>query len=166
MDAGLRAPGVRLGRGDGFTLTELVVTIAILGALALVSAPRFFGTREFDDRFFFDDTWNALRHAQKLAVATGCDVQVTIAAGAYALHQQPGCSGASYTLEVHHPGTGASGYSRSAPGGISLGSDVSPFIFDGLGRARDTSGTVTDVSLTVGSRSLQIAGETGFVYTP
>ncbi len=102
METGLPVPRNRLGRGDGFTLTELVVTIAILGALALVSAPRFFGTREFDDRFFFDDTWNALRHAQKLAVATGCGVQVTVAANAYALHQQPGCSGASYTLDVQH----------------------------------------------------------------
>ena len=72
MDTGSRTSGIRLGSDDGFTLTELVVTIAILGALALVSAPRFFGAREFDDRFFFDDTWNALRHAQKLAVATGC----------------------------------------------------------------------------------------------
>jgi MSHA pilin protein MshC len=166
MGAGLRAPRARLGSGDGFTLTELVVTIAILGALALVGAPRFFGTREFDDRFFFDDTWNAMRHAQKLAVATGCGVQVTIAASSYALHQQPACSGASYTLDVQHPGTGASSYARSAPGGITLSSDISPFIFDGLGRAVDPSGTVTDVSLTVGSRTLQVAGETGFVYTP
>jgi hypothetical protein len=35
---------------------------------------------------------------------------------------------------------------------------------DALGRALNSGGTVTDVTVTVGSRTLSIVGETGFVY--
>lgn len=156
-------PDAAFGSQDGFTLVEAVLVIAILGALAAVSAPRFFGTREFEEAVFLDQTNSALRYAQKLAVATGCEVQVTIAGNAFTLRQQPACTGGGFTQDVIDPATGASSYSRSAPTGVSLTSDVSPFVFDALGRARDGVGTVTDVLVSVGPRSLRVVGETGFV---
>ncbi len=158
-------PACAVARG-GFTLTELVLVIAVLGGLAVVAGPRFFGTREFDERLFFDETWAALRYAHKLAVATGCETQVSIVANGYSLAQRSGCDAGLFDRPVVHPGTTDPAYTGTAPPGVTLSSDVSPFRFDALGRARDGGGSVTDVSLTVGARTLVVAGETGFVGVP
>jgi MSHA pilin protein MshC len=150
-------------RQDGFTLTELIVVIAILAIMAAVTAPRFFSPSDLNAKLFLDDTLAAVRYAQKLAVGTGCEVQVTVAANTYTLNLQDACTGSSYTQAVIHPGTGESGYSNTAPSGVSLTSDVSPFIFDALGRAKNGAGTVTDVTVTVGTLQIDIVGESGFV---
>jgi MSHA pilin protein MshC len=131
--------------------------------LAAVTAPRFFSPSDLNAQLFLDDTVAAVRYAQKLAVGTGCEVQVTISSNTYTLNLQNGCSGSTYTQAVIHPGTGDSGYSNTAPAGVSLNSDVSPFIFDALGRAKNTLGTVTDVTVTVGTLQIDIVGESGFV---
>ncbi len=150
----------------GFSLIEMILSIVIIASLAAVAAPRFFGLSEFEERVGFDGTQSALRYAQKLAVATGCGVQVTVSGNTYTLNQEPGCTGGVYSLDVPNPATGGSTYTGSPPTGISLTSDVSPFRFDALGRATNGSGTTTDVNLTVGSRSLKVEGETGFVHVP
>jgi MSHA pilin protein MshC len=87
----------RANSGDGFTMIELIVVISILGVILAVTAPRFIGMGEINERFFFNDTLSAVRYAQKLAVATRCGVQVTIAANTYTLNLQDGCAGSSYT---------------------------------------------------------------------
>jgi MSHA pilin protein MshC len=53
----------------GFTLIELIVTLIMIGILAAVAAPRFFGTHGFEERGFHDEVLFALRFAQKAAVA-------------------------------------------------------------------------------------------------
>ncbi len=153
-------------RGTGFTLVELVAVLGLLGILAAVSGPRFFARSGFDERLFFDDARAAVRHAHKLAVATGCPVQVTIAANSYGLAQRSACDAGPFAQPVVHPGTGAAGYTNTAPSGISLGADVTPFVFDALGRTRDAGGIPTNVTLTVGARTFRVAGETGFVSFP
>jgi MSHA pilin protein MshC len=145
---------------------ELVLVLVVIGILAGVAGPRFFGRAEFDERLFFDDARSALRYAQKLAVATGCEVRVSIAANAYGLAQQSTCSGGAFDQPVVHPGTGAPSYANTAPAGVALTSDVNPFRFDSLGRARDAGGGTTDVTVTVGTRTLLVEGETGFVRSP
>ncbi len=156
----------------GFTLVELVTVLALLGILAAVSGPRFFAADDFGAGFFFDDALSALRYAQKLAVATGCNSQVAIAANSYTVTLQDGatnvngCSGAGYTQPVVHPGTSGSGYSETAPSGVTLASTVSPLRFDSLGRAVDATQTVSDATITVGARTISVVGETGLVYEP
>lgn len=157
--------GARLRRAAGFTLVELVLALVILGILAAVGMPRFFSRKDFHERFFGDDVLGALRHAQKLAVASGCEVQVTIGGGSYALAQRTACRSGAFGVAVANPGTGAS-YTGQAPAGTALASSTSPIVFDALGRARDGSLAVTDASVTVGPRTLQVVGETGFVFDP
>jgi MSHA pilin protein MshC len=149
-------------RRDGFTLVELVAVIGVLAILGVVAAPRFFeGGAETRRDLFRAELLAGLRYAQKLAVATGCPTQVSIAAASYAITQLAGCAGSSYTLAVVDPSTGDAGYVRPAPGGVALASTTSPIRFDALGRARDAGGAVTDAPVNVGTRTIRVVGETG-----
>ncbi len=150
----------------GFTLVELVMVIIMLGILSATALPKFFEKNSFAEKAFFDDTLNAIRYAQKLAVATGCSVKVSIAADQYSLHRQgnstsTACPGGStYALDVPHPSFGTSNYSGSEAG-ISLTSSVASFVFNSLGTAS------TNVTLTVNAtRTISVIAETGFVYAP
>ena len=151
-------------RQTGFTLVELVMVIVLLGTLSAVALPKFFEKNTYAERAFFDDTLNAVRYAQKLAVATGCNVQFSISSNSYTLTRQGTSSstscpgGSTYTLAVPHPGSGASSYSGTESG-VTLTSTVSSFIFNALGSVS------TDAMLTVnGSRTISVIAETGFVY--
>lgn len=53
----------------GFTLVELVMTIALVGILAVVALPRMFDRDAFEGQGFFDQTVSVLHYAQKAAIA-------------------------------------------------------------------------------------------------
>jgi len=55
---------------SGFTLIELIVTIVIIGILAVVVIPKWSGTSGFDERGFRDRVVAGLRYAQKNAIAS------------------------------------------------------------------------------------------------
>ncbi len=151
---------------QGFTLVELIMVIVMLGILSATALPKFFEKNTFSERAFFSDTLNAIRYAQKLAVATGCSVQVSISSNSYTLNRQGTSSstscpgGSTYTLAVPHPSTSDSSYSASESG-VTLTSTASPFIFNSLGTVS------TDVTLTIaGSKTIKVISETGLVYAP
>lgn len=147
----------------GFTLTELVAVVGLVGLLAAIAAPRWFGVRPFEERLFLEEALAALRFGQKVALATGCPVRVSTAGGGYALAQRAGCQSGAFDLPVLHPTGSGSGYAGTAPAGLSFASDVDPFVFDASGRARDADGDVGDVVIGVGTRTISVAGETGLI---
>ena len=89
---------------------------------------------------------------------------MTIASSTYTLRLQDGCAGSVFTTNVENPGSGDPQFTNTAPTGITFTSSASSIVMDALGRALNSSGTVTDVTITVGSRTISIVGETGFVY--
>lgn len=140
----------------------------LLGLLAGVAGPRFFGALSGDlgDDIFAQEMIGAVRYAQKLAIASNCRVQLDFTGGGYALAQETGCAGGSFGVDVRNPGTGGLTYTGSAPSGITIASSVDPLLFDALGRATTSGGAVSDVSITVGGRSISVAGETGLAWLP
>jgi MSHA pilin protein MshC len=147
----------------GFTLIELIMVIVLLGILSATALPKFSSKNVFSEHAFFSDTFNAIRYAQKLAVTTGCNVQILINSNSYTLTRQgtstsTTCSGSTYNLAIPHPSSGASNYSGSEAD-VTLTSTVSPFYFYPLGTASD------DVTLTInGIKAIYVIKETGLVY--
>lgn len=155
------------GHSDGFTLVELVIVLILAGVLAAVGTSRFFVLQDFQERGFYDDTLAAVRYAQKLAVASGCDVEVKVGAGGFALTERSGCSTGGFTVAVRKPGSGGA-YTGSPPRGVSVG--TLDFYYDALGRPYSVSnGTplTANATLTIGTRTprtLTVERETGFVH--
>lgn len=62
----------------GFTIVELIMVIIILGIISAVALPRFFDRKVFDERFYFEEALSAVRYAQKLAIASGCSIEMQL----------------------------------------------------------------------------------------
>lgn len=147
----------------GFTLVELVTMLVILAILSSVALPKFFRFSDFQERALFDDTLNAIRYAQKLALVTGCNVQVTVSSDRYTLNrpaatdrsQCTSLTAADFTRAVPHPSSGEPQYSN-ALAGISI--TAATFYFTALGTAS------ADLDIYVGSNKLTVVRATGFVY--
>jgi MSHA pilin protein MshC len=146
----------------GFTLTELVIVIIIVGVLsALVYAKvdvdslRAGGTT--------DKVQAAVRYAHKLAVAQRRGVCVTAAGNDVSLLYWNSIAAACGNAVVEPPGTAA--FTVTASGAVTLSS---AFYFDSLGRPTLTSGGLAASAITLSvagaGRSITIEPETGFVH--
>lgn len=149
----------------GFTLVELVVVLLLVGVLMAVGMPRFFNQLTFLEWGFSDEVGEALRFGQKLAIATGCDTQVSISSTGYQLNQRASCNSGAFTTPVRLPGDDSAGYSGNAPGGVTL--SATAIYFDTLGRPHSSAtGTLlsTSTSIVIGSRSILVEPQTGYVH--
>lgn len=146
----------------GFTLIELVMLMVLLAVISATALPKFFNLSVFQERAFYDDVLAAFRYAQKLAVASACNVQVAVASNQYTLMQPAASdrskctstSGADFTLAVTRP-NGSANYQGSQSG---VGISSVTLYFTAKGTAS------SNVTVTVGSRSLSVVQATGLVY--
>ncbi len=143
-------------KNNGFTLVELVTVMVILSIMAAVAIPRFFETHAYKSREFYEEVINAARYSQKLAVASGCAVQLSVSGSGFSLHQRQNCKSGNYNREVTHPADHGA-FTAATPSGVSLSSTAAAIVFDGLGRA--TPGGTT---ISVDSRSFTLIGESGY----
>lgn len=107
-------------RSSGFTLVELIACIVILGILAAVAAPGLFDNRAFTSRGYADEVASSLRYAQRIALASGCPVQVNIDAAGYVGWQRANfishnnCAGAWTSPVLRADGTTLTGATPDA----------------------------------------------------
>lgn len=142
-------------RNHGFTLIELIVIILVLGILAAVAIPMFFDLNVYRNRAAYDEVAGAVRYAQKLAVASGCEVQVALTGNSYALQQHAtDCSTGTFADISGHPVT------RGTFSDITLSPSANSFIFDPMGRSDQS------VSVGVHGRTISVVAETGYVDAP
>jgi MSHA pilin protein MshC len=130
---------------QGFTLTELITIMVILGILAAVAVPKFVGNNAFENRAAADQAKAVLRYAQKVAVASHSSVTVNI---------QRVSPPAKCSTEV-----AAGVMTCQIPDSVSL-SGTSTVVFDYLGRPVPNVATNTDV----GGITITIQAETGYVH--
>jgi MSHA pilin protein MshC len=124
----------------GFTLTELITVIVIVGILSVSVLPRFFTVSDFEDRGSADQVKSMLRFAQKAAIAQRRAITVNISNAA-----TPNCTttlaGAVLTCQVKSTVVS------------------STVIFNALGQRTSATG-----SITVGGTPITIQAETGYVH--
>ncbi len=151
---------------SGFSLVELVTVIVLLGALGVVALGRFSDVDAIPARGFFDDTVTAVRFAQKLAISSGCEVQVTTTTAGYQLRQRATCTTGSFTTAVPNPADRSAAYLNAAiPSGFTL--TAGDIIFNALGTRQSFAPDSADFSVSGGavSFSFRVHTATGLVET-
>jgi len=143
----------------GFTLVELIVTMIVVGILAVVVIPRFADQAGFDARGFRDGTLSVLRYAQKSAVAQRRQVCVTFGAGTVTLRIASDWGGACNT-DLTGP-DGAAPYSIAAPATSGFVAQPADFSFRPSGDA--TAGQVINVTGMPAS-PITVVAATGHVF--
>lgn len=139
----------------GFTLVELIMTMVIIGVLALAVAPRFFETNVFQERGFADQVQASLRYAQKVAIAQRRFVCVSIAANILSLSTGPTAACGTPLASL----SGGGNYVINAPAGITV--SAAAFSFNALG-SPSAGATVAVTGNT--TRNIIVEPETGYVH--
>lgn len=147
----------QMDQSRGFTLVELVMILCIAGILMVSASSRFFTASDLTGRAFYEELMGAARYAQKLAVSTGCQVQLTVTSNSFSLAQRNLCDTVSaFTRAVPHPSrSGDFTPTRTSP--LTVAPAPTTLVFDAMGRASST------VTISVGTASFKIHGETGFI---
>ena len=172
---GLRQKGETSGRmpelalrfwSDGFTLVELVVTLILVGILAVVAIPKLTGLGAYNTLGFYDRVASGIRFAQKQAIAKRRNVCLTFTANSVTF-RFASSAGAAATCDTDLAGPNGAAPYILAPDPRGVGAVIfSPmptdFQFDGLGRP--TVGQTITVSGD-GLKVLSVEQDTGYVRT-
>ena len=144
-------------KAAGFTLVELVVTIAIMAIVAAVAVPRFFQASTFDSRGFYDKSTAVVRLAQKTAIAWRRPVFVCVTATQVIAGTASLCG-----TRLTYPVSGTSAV-ETAPAGVTL--NPVEFSFDGLGSPSVGAVAIIFTSTIAGdpARTITVAANTGYV---
>lgn len=160
----------------GFTLIELIIVLLISTIILAVAIPRFATREQFEARGFAEQTLSAIRYAQKLAVASGCDIEVNLSSAGYNLKQRTGqdsktcASTSTFSVDVRNPSL-ATAFADATPSGITVSGGALSFYYDKIGRPKDpgtdaplTSAKTITVSGAGSSWTLTVEPESGYVH--
>jgi MSHA pilin protein MshC len=155
-------------RHSGFTMIELIMTMVIIGVMAVVALPRLDMVRSFDEAGYRDKVKATLEYARKSAVAQRRNVRVALAGNNLTLTIDNDIpeSGAAATypraLALPAPDRACGGATNQicAPAGITL-AGTATLIFSALG-APNTAGSYTVTG--DAAHTITVEAETGYVH--
>jgi MSHA pilin protein MshC len=156
----------RRSRVGAYTIIELVTVLVIVGLLAAVALPRFFSQDVFATAGFANEVRAGLRHAQSVAIASGCDVRVSLSVSSLTLQRWVGgasCSDHSGTLTTLTRFEGGA-YTAAVPVGLSP--TLFNLYFDTLGKPWDAgsgSALSSALAIAIGTETVTVNPETGLV---
>jgi|TARA_B110000211_G_C14007025_1_gene521315 MSHA pilin protein MshC len=167
----------------GFSLIELITVIVLLGILSVFAVSRLMSPDQFAVKVFFNDTVNAVRFAQKLAVGTGCDVQVKMSVAGYqllrssAISTNPGisaCTANNFDVLVNNPVNRSKDYENLGTGFkvsmVPASDPLTSMIFNARGvldSGDNVTYTVSDgITGSSSSFNFTVFGQTGLVNVP
>jgi MSHA pilin protein MshC len=132
----------------------------LISVIAAVAVPRFFDELVFSQRGYADEIASTLRLARRVAIASECEVRVTLAAANYVANQRPtplDCDTASgaWITPVHR--SDGSPLAGTAPTGITL-APASVIVFN-----REGGTTALAADLTIGPFTVSIDAVSGNV---
>lgn len=145
-------------------MVELVVTLVIIGIVAIAIMPRWMGNSGFDERAFRDRVVAGLRYAQKSAIAARRTTCATFSAAPASVSFRVSTNNGAVNCAVGAAliGHDANPLVVTAPNGVSFAALPADVVFDGGGRAA----TASAISITGLDASLAITveAETGYVH--
>lgn len=150
----------RRSAAAGFTLVELILVIIVIGVLAVIAVPRL-QIGGFEQYSFDRELRAALRHAQKVAIASACEVEVDVGTGGYSVRFTGEGGEECDDIGLRHP-TRSGPFAGEPEGGASIISVTG----DGKVRFNSQGGTgETDFVIVMsGGRQIVVEAETGYVH--
>lgn len=152
------------GRMAGFTMVELVVTMVVIGIMAVVALPRLTALGTFDARGAADQVASYLRFAQKSALAQRRNVRVEVSSDVavaprlcIAANAGDACPAACAASNLVFPAQFGVGHNAVTIGG------AASFCFDTLGGTPATQ-TITFSSDGSVVSTIRVEAVTGFVH--
>lgn len=146
----------------GFTLIELITCVIVLALLAALAGPRFFDTQPFNQRGYVDELAAAMRYAEGVAVATGCNVQLTVNLAGYTAMQRAAAAGntcaaaGAYSTQVKRADGSALSGTPPTNANVAAGGTI---VFNSTGGVANPP----PPSLTVGAFTLSVDAVSGFI---
>lgn len=139
---------------SGFTLVELIVVILLVSILAVFVAPRL-DLLAFRESGFVQQATSMIRLGQKLAITTGCNVDVFIDSTSCTLtwNASSTCAG----QPINNPATSDSNFCINS---VANGTPAASFTFDNIGAPTTV---VPQINFGDG-RTLDVESNTGFVH--
>ena len=161
----------------GFTLVELIVTMVVLGIISVVAIPRFADQQGFQSRAFYEQVQEAIKFAQKAAVAQRKSVYVTTTATTLQACYVAACGGVGSYAVIDPTTKAALSLAAQDQRGVTFSAvTISPattFVFDSLGRPRSAANVLLTATTTISvnstatgdiNRNIIIEPETGYVH--
>ncbi len=151
-------------KANGFSLLELILVIIVISALIAIAVPRFTSQDRIAQHSFSQQIIVALRYAQKLAISSGCEIQVNVnpATNSFTVNRRSGgsatncgASGNAFTDAVASP-AGSGSFAGTAPNNVDISSGLT-VIFNSLG-VPSAGGAIA-----VGNQTITVEANTGYV---
>ena len=151
---------------QGFTLVELIVTIIILGILATVAGPKFFGKKSYNSLGFSQMLVTSVHYAQKRAMSSGCNIRLQLTIDHLKLFRGVSSCKDTVMSALISKVTGED-FIEDVPAGLSV--ETMDIFFDSRGRPNEYASAslisaAKIINIDSGKRQLTIEAETGFAY--